>query len=114
VPDLLCKIGHVCYAEASFCEQGRCLCRPGYEVEQGTQRCVPATTALAELIASNATEGGIELSTEHFERVVVQNIAIGAASLCGAAMLILLASGALRRRASTVAAQSAGYHVLVS
>ncbi|CAK0795940.1 unnamed protein product, partial [Prorocentrum cordatum] len=119
VPDATCHLTRFCYSAGlttSFCEKGLCMCKWGYKAEtdeDGKHACVPATAALAEAVARNATTEEIELlmeHKEHSESMAAQNVAVGAAWLCGAVALAFVAgAGALRRRASRVAAQPAGY-----
>jgi hypothetical protein len=110
-----------CYSAGlttSFCEKGLCMCKWGYEVqdEDGKPKCVSAASALAEAVARNATKDEIELlmeHKEHSERMAAQNMAIGIGWFCGAATLVFAAGAwALRRRASKVTSQPAGYQVL--
>ena len=96
---------------------GTCLSPQAQETEDGGESCVPAGSELAEAVARNATTDEIELlmeHKEHSERMAAQNVAIGAAWLCGAVALVFAAGAwALRRRAPQVASQPAGYEVLV-
>jgi len=124
VPEATCHLTRFCYSAGlttSFCEKGLCMCKWGYAVEtddDGKHSCVPATAALAEAIARNATTEEIQLlmeHQEHSERMAAQNVAIGAAWLCGAATLVFAAGAwALRRRAARVTSQPAGYQALVA
>ncbi|CAK0804443.1 unnamed protein product [Prorocentrum cordatum] len=124
VPDATCHLTRFCYSAGlttSFCEKGLCMCKWGYSVEtdeDGKHTCVASTAALAEAVARNATAEEIELLVEHkehSERMAAQNVAIGAAWLCGAATLVFAAGAwALRRRAARVTSQPAGYQALVA
>jgi len=123
VPEATCHLTRFCYSAGlttSFCEKGLCMCKWGYRPEadeDGKQQCVPASAALAEAAARNATAEELELlleHQEHSERMAAQNVAVGAAWLCGVASLTLAAGAwALRRRASRVTPQAAGYEALV-
>jgi len=119
VPGATCHLTRFCYSagfSTSFCEKGLCMCKFGYVVD-ADNKCVPATSELAEAVARNATKDDIELlmeHKEHSERMAAQNVAVGTAWLCGAATLVFAAGAwALRGRASKVAAQPADYQVLV-
>ena len=119
VPGVNCEINPVCYVRDSFCQRGLCMCEQGFMVrdDHGAHKCVPQASGLAEAVARNATKDEIELlmeHKEHSERMAAQNVAIGIGWLCGAATLVLAAGAwALRRRASKVTSQPAGYQVLV-
>jgi len=123
VPATTCHMSRFCYSAGmttSFCEKGLCMCKFGYKVldeTDGKHLCVPDDSELAEAVARNATKDEIELlmeHKEHSERMAAQNVAIGIGWLCGAATLVLAAGAwALRRRASKVTSQPAGYQVLV-